>query len=321
MFCPKCGNQIKDGSKFCAKCGAKIEEQKAGPKNTNVSGAGKTPSPDKKPEKKQRKGGKAILLALLLVLLLAAGVGAAYYVMQVKDVKQQEKEAELKREERRKEKEEKEEKERKEKEADNKAGSRNPAETEAAFGEQTGGLFGGRTTATTETTAAAEQEPFTCSLVYKNQADFSGLYKVNIQKGNVTQSSFVVQKNSNIDNTGWSAFDGQSETSWQEGKSDDGVGEYVMARFDSEYQVKMLTLMLGNHRSNEWFIKNNRPKKLSFSLGSQTIEADFPDEMQEFALVFSQPIPASEITVTIRDVYTGTEYHDTVISEIGVYGN
>ena len=25
MFCPKCGNQLPDGSAFCGKCGAKLE--------------------------------------------------------------------------------------------------------------------------------------------------------------------------------------------------------------------------------------------------------------------------------------------------------
>ena len=30
MFCPKCGEEIKDGSKFCKHCGSEIKKNKVG---------------------------------------------------------------------------------------------------------------------------------------------------------------------------------------------------------------------------------------------------------------------------------------------------
>ena len=30
MFCPKCGEEIKDGSKFCKHCGSEIKKNKIG---------------------------------------------------------------------------------------------------------------------------------------------------------------------------------------------------------------------------------------------------------------------------------------------------
>lgn len=40
MFCPKCGKEIKDGSKFCKHCGSEIKKQQPDtttPVTTNVS--------------------------------------------------------------------------------------------------------------------------------------------------------------------------------------------------------------------------------------------------------------------------------------------
>lgn len=287
MFCPNCGNQIKDNVKFCPKCGTSVRQP-----------SGKPP----------QKGGKKVgIIILLLVLVLAAGVGTFYYVNQQKEAVAQEKEVEL----RRKKREEKKKKTEEEGERSKAAETTNPggAETTAA--------------AAGTTAPAATEAPgsITASLLYSSQADFNGLSKIVIQKGNVTQSSFVVQTGNKIDNTGWSAFDGNAETSWQEGQADDGIGEYVTARFDREYQVKNITFLVGNHRTKEWFIKNNRPKKLSILLGGQRYEVDFPDEMAEFTVVLSEAVPSSEITIMIDDVYLGTQYHDTVIAEVGVYGN
>lgn len=28
MFCPKCGNEIKEGTSFCSKCGTKVASNK-----------------------------------------------------------------------------------------------------------------------------------------------------------------------------------------------------------------------------------------------------------------------------------------------------
>lgn len=319
MFCPNCGNQIKDNVKFCPKCGVKISDDTVKEKNilpmtgTQEKSSFSAPAKEKRSPstppssgKKPKKGGKKtgiLVIALLLVLAVCAGTG--YYVSQKKEADRQEREEENKKK-RGEEKEEKKE----EKAEDEEVGiltdkSSEPADTQAPA-----------TEAVTES-----HDLITASVSYSSQIDFSGLSRIILQKEKVTQSSFVVQQSSTIDNTGWSAFDGNPETSWQEGQPDDGIGEYVMARFDRDYQVKNITFLLGNHRSDEWYEKNNRPKRISILLGGQRFEAEFPDEMSEFTVVLSEPVSASDITVMIDEVYCGTEYQDTVIAEIGVYGN
>lgn len=117
----------------------------------------------------------------------------------------------------------------------------------------------------------------------------------------------------------WSAFDGLPETSWQEGRSDDGIGESITAGFGASYPIKALTLRLGNHRSQDWYIKNNRPKKLRITMGGQVFEANFSDEMKEHVVVFSSPVWADSMNLMVEEVYSGTTYRDTAIAEVGVY--
>ena len=41
--------------------------------------------------------------------------------------------------------------------------------------------------------------------------------------------------------------------------------------------------------------------------------------MKEFAVEFSEAVPASSIQIVIQEVYAGSTYNDTVISNIEVY--
>jgi hypothetical protein len=41
MFCPKCGNEIKEGQKFCTKCGMQAPDLK------QMKATGKAPAPPK----------------------------------------------------------------------------------------------------------------------------------------------------------------------------------------------------------------------------------------------------------------------------------
>lgn len=342
MFCPKCGNQLKEGVKFCTKCGARMDDLRLENTSANQQQAAakqpeakppvaikpasvrKTPEKnpkDKKPTEKKGKGktGIILLLILLLIVVLAAGMGAVYYLNQRNDAalldsinKEFSEDDEN------------------DTETEKKPEKTESSEAESLEAETTGAVMALQDptqpafAAAVPTTAAMPSYPaaaVSCSVNYLNQVSLGGLIRANVVKDVVTQSSHVVQRGSSIDNTGWSAFDGQSTTSWQEGVDGDGLDQYVTAGFDREYQVKAITFLLGNHRSDSWYVKNNRPKTLTINLNGTIFQASFPDEKQEFAVVFSSPVPASAITVTISDVYKGTQYSDTTIAEVGVYGN
>ena len=180
------------------------------------------------------------------------------------------------------------------------------------------------TTAAAEETVAAtealeETAAPTINLLSGSGSDLTGLTKLNILQSNTTQSSNAEMVDANHIYYAWSAFDGLPETSWQEGRSDDGIGESITAGFGASYPIKALTLRLGNHRSQDWYIKNNRPKKLRITMGGQVFEANFSDEMKEHVVVFSSPVWADSMNLMVEEVYSGTTYRDTAIAEVGVY--
>lgn len=106
MFCPKCGKQIPDTSRFCGGCGSAVtplaggdrtskapkpEKPSKAPKPPKTEKPPKEPKPPKQPKQpktQQEDGGKKVVLILGIVLavlvLVAAGMGV-YYFAAVKD--------------------------------------------------------------------------------------------------------------------------------------------------------------------------------------------------------------------------------------------
>lgn len=114
-------------------------------------------------------------------------------------------------------------------------------------------------------------------------------------------------------------LDGDQMTNWQEGAEGSGIGEYAEFNFKQEYTVGALTLKLGNWKTDRYFYGNNRPRKLTFSMDSQSWQVEFPDEWKEFAIQFSNPVTTDSLKITIDDVYRGSDWDDTVITDICVW--
>ncbi len=331
MFCPKCGANLKDGSRFCSKCGSSIGGQGGRPGYPPQMASSSMP-----PKKKKGNTGLIVFLIILLVLVIAGvGMGILYYMNEKKEAEllesvraefQEGNEDDEEDEDRRRKKDEEDDDEDEEREGDRDREEEGLSTTAAATEAEALATEAATTAAQAMTTAAATtaapmtNEPVTVSLQYSAQTSFSGLIRAGVVKATAVDSSHVVQRGTTIDNSAWSAFDGQATTSWQEGAAGHGIGEYVGISFDREYQVQVVTFRLGNHRSDSWYVKNDVPKVLSINLGGQVFSVTFPREMVEFAVVLSRPVAASSIRVTVDDVYYGTEYEDATIAEIGVYG-
>ena len=118
----------------------------------------------------------------------------------------------------------------------------------------------------------------------------------------------------------WRAWDGERETAWVEGAFGPGQGEWLMAEFlePGGYEVYRVGL-LGGYSKGELFKKNNRIKAASliFSNGSsQRIELEDKEAMQFFEI---DPVKTEYVKLVIEEVYRGSKYDDTCVSEFEIY--
>ena len=166
----------------------------------------------------------------------------------------------------------------------------------------------------------AEEDKLTASIVdasRQSQIDLLGYSQVTVASADAT--STISQ--AGIDNTPHVLYDGSKDSSWQDGVDGPGIGESVTYHLDQVYKIKFLVLRLGNwYSSDDNYTMNNRPKTMTFKIGEQSVQVTFPDEKKEFCVELSKDVEASEIKMTIDEVYKGTAYDDTCINEVDVYG-
>lgn len=83
MFCPKCGNEIAEGSAFCGKCGAPVSAPATGAEGSGVAAGGLKPAPTGVPgvPSPKRGGAKAgiIAAAAVVVVVLVAGFATNWF--------------------------------------------------------------------------------------------------------------------------------------------------------------------------------------------------------------------------------------------------
>jgi len=121
------------------------------------------------------------------------------------------------------------------------------------------------------------------------------------------------------------AIDWQTDTSWVEGVEGPGQGEWLMLTFPGTIEVHTVSIDVGFDRDADVFAQNNRLKTaiLEFSNG-ETVTLEFADErgIQEkvFARAPGGTIETTYVKITIVDVYPGSVYDDTCLSEVQVLG-
>lgn len=173
--------------------------------------------------------------------------------------------------------------------------------------------------ASSEETGPEEAEKLTAELTEDQEiTDLSGYSPVTVKSADAT-SVMPANDGSNIYRAE-SAVDGDEKTSWQEGERGDGIGSTLSLHFDREYRVRYIVMKLGNWRSDNLYRENNRPKTLSLMFGEESVQVTVPDEKKEVCVTLSRDVKASDMTVRIDDVYSGSKYDDTCIAEISVRG-
>jgi VWFA-related protein len=111
--------------------------------------------------------------------------------------------------------------------------------------------------------------------------------------------------------------DGKDSTCWAEGVDGPGIGEWVQFGFDAPKTLKALKIIAGYTKTPNVYGANNRVKtlKLVFSDGeSQTV--DLADQYGFQRILIDRERPTRFVKLVIMDVYKGSSYDDTCVSEV-----
>ncbi len=111
------------------------------------------------------------------------------------------------------------------------------------------------------------------------------------------------------------AFDGDPVTCWVEGEGLSGTGESVTVIMEKQVRVDAVAVIPGFF-DERLFRKNNRLKSAVLKLDEFSIDLAFRDEMILQTTELKRPVDATKITLTIGDVYRGTDWDNTCVAEI-----
>ncbi len=116
-------------------------------------------------------------------------------------------------------------------------------------------------------------------------------------------------------------MDYDTSTAWVEGKANDGIGEWVKFKLPDNEKVRInkIEITNGYQKSEELYYANNRVRKIQidFSDGTSVIEELADNNFGDVDTIYlPQEKLTSYVKITILDVYAGSKYKDTCISEV-----
>ena len=317
MRCPYCGGETDANRPFCRHCGKRIDSIQVEPVPTGQTGGerppygqgrGNSPTPYPVRGRESRSRGDILMIVIGVVLALAA-VGIAVFILthmigdgtsvrrKESAVTAESKKTESKKTESRP--------------AANGGTESQEAGTEAVA--PSGDVTAEPTTVPTETPLPALSASYSCGSM---PGEIASLFKIMITGGEA--SSELHQKEGIYDNSPQMVYDGDPVTSWQHGTEGNGTGQQLRFTFNTS-SVRAICFKLGNWRTPDLYRQNSRPSRMRLTLGGETVDVSFTDNMQNHYIVFNRPVPAADILITIAAAYDGTDYNDCCISEMELY--
>jgi hypothetical protein len=141
--------------------------------------------------------------------------------------------------------------------------------------------------------------------------------RYSVEVAEVSASSYVTSEKNNLFRYHpVMAFDGISETSWNEGVAGFGKGEWLRIDLYDEILVDAITIMPGYY-NKKWYRANNRISKIGVEIlpSYDYMSFDFIDGMDVKKIEFTAR-KLKSVRFSIEDVYSGAEYDDSCISEV-----
>ena len=117
------------------------------------------------------------------------------------------------------------------------------------------------------------------------------------------------------------ATDKKFNTAWQEGADGFGYGEYLKFTANTDQKVSGIKILNGYCKSKDLYYKNNRIRKVKIFFSDGTVITKIlNDNFLEYNDIrLDEPVICTSFRIQIVDVYQGTKYDDTGITEVEIY--
>lgn len=280
MFCPNCGNKINGGGRYCPKCGKALANRPDNHPNQERVLPGRDQARPR-PEKDHSKQFTLIGIGVLIVILCAMTIGM--FLQKQHD-----------------------------KERENREALRKQTQTEGKFKPQ----------------ALQEKTPDRSSQT-QGQTEEKIESEPHISSHALTGSFSTAKASSHLPDKGdltygpENVMDGKPETAWNEGVSGHGAGEWLMLESDHDQVVTGINILAGYAKNADIYQQNNRIKTLKVECADGTSKVFRLEDRSDYAsyhdLAFDKPVRTKSIKFTVIDIYPGSKYEDTCISEITLY--
>ena len=136
---------------------------------------------------------------------------------------------------------------------------------------------------------------------------------------NGADASSILPPESGISYKPEMAVDQNLSTAWVEGVPDSGINQWIEFTFDAPKEISTVSILPGYASSDEAYFKNNRIKQLRVEFGPGPGNVfTLSDEFRTHDLKFDT-VTADSVRIIILDVYPGSKFNDTAISEVDFY--
>lgn len=116
------------------------------------------------------------------------------------------------------------------------------------------------------------------------------------------------------------ATDDDSQTAWVEAASGQGIGEFITFIFNQPQQLTTVSIRNGHAKSNRTYTRNSRVRRLRISASNGKRIGLVLKDIAEWQVndVLADLGKVSWIKLEIEQVYPGSQYQDTALTEVWV---
>lgn len=112
-------------------------------------------------------------------------------------------------------------------------------------------------------------------------------------------------------------YDNQLTTCWCEGVDGDGIGETLTVTFQESVDIDTINIINGLSKTESLYYKNGRLKKITLTFDDGSVEEiTVNDTYKDQQILSFNSHQTKTVTVRIDEIYQGTTYQDTCITEL-----